>query len=365
MREELAMNRCGRLIFFALILAAVPAFGRTWTDSNGKKWEGDFVRVLRGKVLISVAGRTIPVPFGRLSPADQDFVRDILEKQGLGSQLPPRKNPPQSGTAAQPNTSDTPEKRPATEEKPKLGEERSWTDKQGRTIQARLIGMDGEKVVLQVKGKPLPYPFDGFSAADQEYVRKEMVARGDGSKVPGVAPPANVRSAPAPKEVAQVTPSPPPTTPKPAPPKPKKPKPPKPKPAATSTAPTPVRPPVVAAASHPPAVKPAGSSAAPSVKAPLVSAVPSPNPGPPVSASANPPAKSRICSNCKQKLPDDCKPGDHCPSCGTYLHYEDTDEGRVKAPLAFSSVGIPAGIASLVYAMAVGIARIGMRPKKR
>ena len=62
---------------------------------------------------------------------------------------------------------------------------------------------------------------------------------------------------------------------------------------------------------------------------------------------------------------DDCKPGDHCPSCGTYLHYEDTDEGRVKAPLAFSSVGIPAGIASLVYAMAVGIARIGMRPKKR
>ena len=167
------MNRCGRLIFFVLILAVIPAFGRTWTDSNGKKWEGDFVRVLRGKVLISVAGRNIPVPFGRLSPADQDFVRDILEKQGLGSQLPPRKNPPQSGTAAQPNTSDTPEKRPATEEKPKLGEERSWTDKQGRTIQARLIGMDGEKVVLQVKGKPLPYPFDGFSAADQEYVPRK------------------------------------------------------------------------------------------------------------------------------------------------------------------------------------------------
>jgi len=79
------MNRFGWLLAFVFVLIAVPGLARTWTDNQGHKVEGEFVRVLKGKVVLSVGGRIVQVPFARLKDDDQEFVREQLEARGQGS----------------------------------------------------------------------------------------------------------------------------------------------------------------------------------------------------------------------------------------------------------------------------------------
>ena len=93
------MNRCGWLLVCLLPLCAAPGLARTWTDTQGGKVEGEFVRVLRGKVVLSDHGKIVQVPFGRLIEADQELVRQQLEARGQGSFVPPRKKPLSRGTA--------------------------------------------------------------------------------------------------------------------------------------------------------------------------------------------------------------------------------------------------------------------------
>lgn len=51
---------------------------------------------------------------------------------------------------------------------------RAWTDHQNRKIEARMLGMDGESVILELKdGRKLPYPLEKLSAADAEYARSQ------------------------------------------------------------------------------------------------------------------------------------------------------------------------------------------------
>ena len=55
---------------------------RTWTDAkSGKKIEAEFVSASGGKVTLKLAnGKTVPLDLGRLSQADQDFIKS----QGSG-----------------------------------------------------------------------------------------------------------------------------------------------------------------------------------------------------------------------------------------------------------------------------------------
>ncbi|MCA9248411.1 MAG: tetratricopeptide repeat protein [Planctomycetales bacterium] len=74
------------LVALAAIALAPVAEARTWTSKTGQTMEGDFVRLLDGKVEIrsQSTGKVIPVPIGGLSDADQAFLQNLqreVEKQ--------------------------------------------------------------------------------------------------------------------------------------------------------------------------------------------------------------------------------------------------------------------------------------------
>lgn len=51
---------------------------------------------------------------------------------------------------------------------------RSWTDAQDRKIEARMVGMEGDAVVLELKdGRKVPYPLAKLSTADSEYAKSQ------------------------------------------------------------------------------------------------------------------------------------------------------------------------------------------------
>ncbi|MEM7015645.1 MAG: DUF1549 domain-containing protein [Verrucomicrobiota bacterium] len=51
---------------------------------------------------------------------------------------------------------------------------RTWTDVQGRKVEADYAGIESGKVILQLpNGKKIPFPFNQLSAEDQEFVKKQ------------------------------------------------------------------------------------------------------------------------------------------------------------------------------------------------
>ncbi|MCA9270760.1 MAG: hypothetical protein KDA41_19900, partial [Planctomycetales bacterium] len=66
---------------------------RAWADEDGRLVQGQFDRVASGKVFLAVEGATQVVPFEKLSDADQDYLRERLELQGLAHLLPPKRQP--------------------------------------------------------------------------------------------------------------------------------------------------------------------------------------------------------------------------------------------------------------------------------
>ncbi len=320
------MCRCVCLAACLLALA-FPAFARTWNDTEGHTVEGEFVRVLKGKVVINVAGRMVQVPFGHLVEDDQDFVREQLEAKGLGSQLPAKKKPAAPDSAAEAGSDG---KDAAAANDPKPGPERKWTDIQGRSIQARFIGIEDANVVLHFKGKRTTFPFDKFSLADQRFVRTEMTGRGEGDKVPAEVAPVIPQPAPAAPQFAHAPPMIPAMPAMPRMPEFRFP---------TIPTPAPIRP---APYQPPPMV-------APSFPAP-VQAPPMPEPNMPPSFSNNQPAFQQVmvkkCSKCGAVLPSSVTAGDRCPSCGTYLAYDQTNGKTAYAGAYF--YGSLAGTGTLI-----------------
>src|SRR5262249_27917036 len=158
--------------------------GRSWTDtSTGQKVDGEFQRVTHGKVVIKTGQKSfVQIPLGKLSKEDRDFINKQTQGRGQGEQAPPKK-PAEPEAAKDIKAADKDKmiivvieingKKGAM----KLSPERKWTDSQGRSVQARFIGMDKDgKVVLFYKDKPSLFPLENFSKDDQDYVRKEMVA---------------------------------------------------------------------------------------------------------------------------------------------------------------------------------------------
>lgn len=67
----------------------------------------------------------------------------------------------------------------------KAGEMRTWTDAQGRKIEARMSGLDGEQVMLELKdGRKIPYPLAKLSAEDAHYARHFKGAASTGEATP-------------------------------------------------------------------------------------------------------------------------------------------------------------------------------------
>ncbi len=62
--------------------------------------------------------------------------------------------------------------------------------------------------------------------------------------------------------------------------------------------------------------------------------VPTPGQNPAVGSPAMPPGgppvkQIWICSHCRRQLPDDVRPGDRCPYCGTFLAYQRDASGKI------------------------------------
>jgi hypothetical protein len=334
------MKKCAWLLLCVFFTAPMPAVARTWTDTEGHSVVGEFDRVLKGRVLINVGDRTIQVPFGHLISEDQDFVRDQLKAHGLQDQVPAKKKTADADTTTEAESS---AKEPAAEAPAKLGPTRTWTDVQGRKIQARFIGIDGGNVRLQFKGKNTSYPFDKFSLADQQYVRGEMVARGDGDKAPAGAPPPNaqpVRNAPA--QYADAAPLPV-------------------FPGGGSTAnPQPAMP----AAPRLPEIE-SSTFAAPPQQAPgqppPMRPAPFTPPAPPQFAQSPPPSFApnlpgnqqttapvmiKKCTKCGAVVPNNLTAGDCCPTCGAYFEYDDTNGQRKTNHWGYYAT--PSGIGAIV-----------------
>ena len=90
---------------------------RVWTDNQGRKTTGKFVRVFNGRVVISRAGGPIAVAYFDLTEADQQYVQDLLTARGEEALIPIRPPPmpetpaeafPPPGGALHPQPSDHP-----------------------------------------------------------------------------------------------------------------------------------------------------------------------------------------------------------------------------------------------------------------
>lgn len=151
--------RTAALVFALFCLAVAAAHGRTWTDSSGRIIEADFVRVDGTDVVLLKDGREVRVPLTRLTAADQQFARDQA------------KDADDAGAVA---------KVPAVD----ITKPRTWTDRNGQTLQAAFASMSGGKVDLRTGLKQLFLPFADFSDQDQELIRLHMESRGLGLRVP-------------------------------------------------------------------------------------------------------------------------------------------------------------------------------------
>jgi hypothetical protein len=73
------------VVFGCSLIGLPPALGqerqsapRTWTDQSGRSLEASFVRAEAGQVLLKMPdGRVVPVPFERLSEADQEVAKRL------------------------------------------------------------------------------------------------------------------------------------------------------------------------------------------------------------------------------------------------------------------------------------------------
>jgi hypothetical protein len=334
-REEPDMNRYGWLLACALVLDVSSGYARTWTDNRGQKLEGEFIRVLKGKVVLSANGRITQVPFGQLIDEDQEIVRTTLEARGQGSFLPPRKK------GAKPDSSNT---EPATGVNSTAGRERTWTDVAGRKVQARFLDFENGNVVLQLRGKRSSIAFDRFSDEDQKFVMREMENRGQGGKVSAMAatvsPPATPTVTPQPEQqiVRSFPPPQPVVIPRTTFPQFKVPEF---KPPVIVPTPVPTLPPM-------PTQPPLPSFSQPTVPSS------SPLPTPSTSPFSSPFAAGKVCSSCKKVVPSTCTAGDNCPFCGVYFEYEDQGFGVKKhAPFSWKTFTTSGGIALLVAIAAV------------
>jgi len=283
---------------------------------------------------------------------------------------------------------------------------RTWTDSQGRKIQAKFVRIHQGKVILDRGGKVLSMSYFRLSEEDQEYVRKQLEAKGQGHLIPTVDPEAQAEDASGqnpgmnPATPGPASPMPAPASPMPGfPPQPSSvprmpsgqsgvspqgstypgmsspssttssmpgsmPMPYSPSPPYGSTGTTPM----------PPGYNPAGTSSSgtpgpstmpnysppyssPGPSMPSAGSFPTPPTPPmprmprlPFSTTGSPGAEEYECGNCKRTVMN-ARVGQKCPHCGVLWEYEDLGNGQVKdasgnvrSKASIGTVGIGGGI---------------------
>ena len=192
--ERAKMKPFRLLLVVVIALVAVSAFARTWTDKQGNKTQAKFIRYFDGNVVVQRGIKVILIPFDDLCEEDQDYVRKQLEAKGQGNLLPPKVTPSERSTGKEDDI-----------RLAEPGPVRTWTDVQGREIQAQLVGIKGDGAVLLYKGREVTVPLKKLSPEDRRYVEAERdKARKSSDPIGRSSPPPPVRTTPTP-----MSPSPP------------------------------------------------------------------------------------------------------------------------------------------------------------
>jgi len=196
------MHLRGWLAIGLVFVVAGLALGkeRTWTSSDGRTMQGEFVRELDGDVTFLIKGKLVTIATDKLSQRDQQIVRDLA----AGKEVPddsaparPAESKPAESKPAEPDpfapVPDRPEE-PATapssnKKKQKGPESRVWTDIFGKKATGKFIRIFGSSVVVSRAGGPLTVDFFQLSDADQAYVRELLTSRGEEDLIPVKPPP--------------------------------------------------------------------------------------------------------------------------------------------------------------------------------
>ena len=142
--------------FLAIFLCAAVALAgkvRTWTSTDGRTMQAEFVRELDGDVTFIKDGKLIVIKLEKLSEKDQQVVKE------LAAGKEPEEDPfstPAVGSPPSETPAETPAERPAEKpgeksEKPKKPisiQTRTWTDRFGNKTSGKYVRVDGNDVVI-------------------------------------------------------------------------------------------------------------------------------------------------------------------------------------------------------------------------
>ncbi len=181
--------------FLAVLLGAATAIAagkvRTWTNTDGRTMQAEFVREVDGDVTFLKNGKLIVVPLEKLSVEDQKVVQDLAAgKEPEDDPFTPtaeRKTPVEEKPAELPAEKPAAEKPEANSDKPKKPvtiQTRTWTDRFGNKSSGKFVRVDGNDVVLSRGARVVTVAFGNLSEADQEYVRSVLTSQGKEDAIP-------------------------------------------------------------------------------------------------------------------------------------------------------------------------------------
>ena len=116
-----------------------------WTDSQGRTLQASFISLDAEKVTIKWNGQIIPIPLISLSQESQNLAKQLSQKMSTAPDSKGASNPSQL---------------------------HSWTDVQGRTLQARFIRLFAGTVTIEWNGQMVPLPMSSLSAESQSLANR-------------------------------------------------------------------------------------------------------------------------------------------------------------------------------------------------
>jgi SLA1 Homology Domain 1 (SHD1) protein len=177
------------LVFLCGFVAAADEV-RTWTKSQGDKFQAQFLREVDGEAVFIRDGKPYTVPVDQLSENDQKLIKDIEKEKKveetpapLGAPAPKVELPPTSEPA--PNLDKKTDRRPSLVPPKLVPEMRVWRDISGKQDKAKFVRMRDRNVQLSHGGgRPVEVPFSSLSREDQQYVRRLLSAKGESHLCP-------------------------------------------------------------------------------------------------------------------------------------------------------------------------------------
>lgn len=170
-----------------LVVAAAAAAEdvRTWTDSQGRKMQAQFVREVDGDVTFLKKGKLVTLPLDKLSEDDQKFIRDAEANKKVEETAPPAGAPRPVDNSPLPFDAQASTDSKASLTKKKVAaEERTWRDVRGKAQVGKFVRMHQGVVVISSGARAIRMPFNSLSRPDREYLRELLAARGESAQLP-------------------------------------------------------------------------------------------------------------------------------------------------------------------------------------